>query len=106
MISASVQREQPVRWGNLFARVNVSWNDRYSTSFSADSRLIEEPRFEMGLRLGARINERYEYVLSVDNLLDEKLAQIDAPLNLFNDASYQSFLLEPRTYGVTLRIRL
>ena len=106
MISASLQREQPVSWGNLFARVNVSWNDRYSTSFSADPRLIQKPRFDVGLRLGARISERYEYVLWVDNLLDEKLAQIDAPLNLFNDASYQSFLSEPRTYGLTLRIRL
>ena len=106
MISASLQREQPVSWGNLFARIDASWNDRYSTSFSADPRLVQKPRFDMGLRLGARISERYEYVLWVDNLLDEKLAQIDAPLNLFNDASYQSFLSEPRTYGLTLRIRL
>ena len=59
------------------------------------------------MRLGARIGERYECVLWVDNLLDENTnAQIDAALNLFNDASYQSFMSAPRTYGVTLRIRL
>jgi len=26
-------------------------------------------------------------------------------LNLFNDASYQSFMAAPRTYGVTVRMR-
>ena len=106
MINAAVQHEQSVSWGELFARIDVSWNDQYNTSYSADPRLIQEPRFDVGMRLGARISERYECVLWVDNLLDEKLTQIDAVLNLFNDASYQSFMSAPRTYGVTLRIRL
>jgi hypothetical protein len=26
-------------------------------------------------------------------------------LNLFNDASYQSYFAEPRSYGATLRVR-
>jgi hypothetical protein len=106
MVNASLQHEQPVNWGTLFARIDVSWNDQYNTSFSADPRLIQKSRFDIGLRLGARISERYEWVLWVENLLDEKIAQIDGPLNLFNDTSYQSFLSEPRTYGLTVRIRL
>ncbi len=106
MINASVQHERPVSWGKLFGRLDVSWNDQYNTSFSADPRLIQEPRFDVGMRFGARIGERYECVLWVDNLLDETLTQIDAALNLFDDASYQSYMSAPRTYGVTLRIRL
>jgi iron complex outermembrane recepter protein len=106
MVNASLQRERPVSWGSLFARIDASWNDQYNTSASADPRLVQKPRFDIGVRLGASISERYECVLWVDNLLDEKLAQIDAVLNLFNDASYQSFMSPPRTYGVTLRMRL
>jgi hypothetical protein len=106
MISASVQHEQPVNRGDLFARIDVAWNDRYNTSFSADPRLIQDSRFDVGIRLGARFGERYECVAWIDNLLDETLTQIDAPLNLFNDASFQSFMSSPRTYGLTLRIRL
>ncbi len=106
MITAAVQHEQPVSWGELFARIDVSWNDEYNTSFSADPRLIQKPRFDVGMRLGATINERYECVLWVDNLLDEKLTQIDAALNLFDDASYQSYMSAPRTYGVTFRVQL
>ncbi len=106
MINASLQRENPVSWGKLFARIDATWNDQYNTSFSADPRLTQEPRFDVGMRLGATIGEQYECVLWVDNVLDEKLAQIDALLNLFNDASYQSFMSAPRTYSATLRIRL
>ncbi len=106
MVNASVQHERSVSWGKLFGRLDVSWNDQYDTSYSADPRLIQEPRFNVEMRVGARIGERYECALWVDNLLDEKLTQIDSVLNLFNDASYQSFMSAPRTYGVTLRIRL
>jgi hypothetical protein len=58
------------------------------------------------MRFGARIGERYEWAIWADNVLDERLTQIDAVLNFFNDASYQSFMSAPRTYGVTLRMYL
>jgi iron complex outermembrane receptor protein len=106
MINASLQHEQPVSWGALFARINVSWNDQYNTSYSADPRLIQKSSFDVGVRFGARIGERYECAIWADNLLDVKLTQIDTVLNFFNDASYQSFMSAPRTYGVTLRMYL
>jgi iron complex outermembrane receptor protein len=105
-ISASLHHERPKSWGNLYGRIDMSWNDQYNTSYSADPRLIQKSAFDVGLRIGAMIGERYESVLWVDNLLDENLIHSDAVLNLFNDASYQSFMSAPRTYGVTLRIRL
>jgi iron complex outermembrane receptor protein len=106
MINASVQHAQPVNWGSLSARIDVAWNDQYNTSFSADPRLIQRSRFDVGVRVGAKFGDRYECVLWVDNLLDEAVTQIDAPLNLFNDTSYQSFMAAPRTYGLTLRVHL
>ncbi len=106
MINASMQHELPASWGVLVARIDVAWNDQYNTSYSADPRLIQKPRFDVGMRLDARIGERYQCALWVQNLLDEKLAQIDTVLNFFNDASYQTFMSAPRTFGVTLQIHL
>jgi iron complex outermembrane receptor protein len=95
----------PVRWGELLARVDWSWTDRYNTSFSADPRLIQDAYSEIGVRLSARIGESYEVIGWVENMLDAQVTYVDAVLNLFNDASYQSFMAVPRSYGVTMRVR-
>jgi hypothetical protein len=39
------------------------------------------------------------------NLLNENVVQITGLLNFFNDASWQSFFGEPRSYGLTMRAR-
>lgn len=97
--------EHPVSWGELYARIDWSWLDRYNTSFSADPRLVQKEHSDVGLRIGARIGTSYEIVLWGENLLDEDVTVIDAVLSLFNDASYQSFMAQPRRYGATLRLR-
>jgi iron complex outermembrane recepter protein len=95
----------PVRTGEIFARVDWSWTDDYNTSFSADPRLVQKAYSDVGLRLGARVAGSYEVVLWGDNLLGETVSYVDGVLNLFNDASYQSFLAVARSYGVTVRAR-
>ncbi|HKE93325.1 MAG TPA: TonB-dependent receptor [Povalibacter sp.] len=104
-VTVGVQHTRPVSWGELSARLDWSWTDTYNTSFSADPRLQQGSWHAIDVRLGAGIGDRYEIVLWGDNLLDEKVTYIDSVLNLFNDASYQSYLGEPRTYGLTLRAR-
>jgi iron complex outermembrane receptor protein len=101
-----LQYEAPATWGGLFARLDWSWTDAYNTSFSADPRLVQPASDSVGLRAGTRIGESCELVFWGANLLDEKVSYMDAVLNLFNDASYQSYLAQPRTWGVTIRIRL
>ena len=83
--SASLQHERRVSWGKLFARIGVSWNDQYNTSFSADPRLIQEPRL-MSECVSARgsasdTNARFGWITCLT-----ELTQIDSALNLFNDA--------------------
>ncbi len=99
-----LQYQRPLSWGELYARLDWSWTDRYNTSFSADPRLVQDAYSDIALRLGMRLAPAYELVLWGQNLLDEDVTYIDAVLNLFNDSSYQSFMTEPRSYGVTLRV--
>jgi iron complex outermembrane receptor protein len=97
--------EHDVSGAELYARLDWSWTDRYNTSFSADPRLVQNDYSDVALRIGGRIGSRYEVVLWAENLLDEDVTVIDAVLNLFNDASYHSFMAQPRRYGATVRVR-
>jgi iron complex outermembrane receptor protein len=95
----------PVSWGSVSGRLDWSWTDRYHTTFSADPRAMQDAYHDLGVRLAARIGETYELTLWGRNLLNENAVQITGLLNFFNDASWQSFLDEPRSYGLTLRAR-
>ncbi len=99
-----LQYRRPASWGELYARIDWSWTDRYNTSFSADPRLVQDAYSDLGLRIGMRLGAGYELVLWGENLLDEDVTVLDAVLNLFNDSSYQSFMTDPRSYGLTLRV--
>lgn len=92
-----------VSWGNVYTRADWSWSDDYNTSFSADPRLVQGSYTWVNMRVGTHW-ERYEFVLWVDNLLDEDVVNIDPQLNMFgNDPSYQTFRQPPRSWGLTLR---
>jgi iron complex outermembrane recepter protein len=100
-----LQHTVPTSWGTVFGRVDWSWSDRYFTTFSLDPRLVQQNAHEVGLRLGTRIDDAYEIILWGRNLLGEDIVEIASTLNFFNDTSWQSFMGEPRSYGVTLRAR-
>jgi outer membrane receptor for ferric coprogen and ferric-rhodotorulic acid len=95
--------ERPVSWGDAYARVDWSWTDEYNTSFSADPRLVQDSYSWVNARIGTRWNS-LEFVLWGDNLTDEDVVSVDAVANIYaGDGSYQSFMMPPRSYGVTLR---
>lgn len=96
---------RPMGWGGLSARVDWSWTGDYNTSFSADPRLTQPAHDIVSVRAGAQIGKACEVTLWGDNLLGETVSHFDALLNLFNDASYQSYLSPPRSYGLTFRFR-
>jgi iron complex outermembrane recepter protein len=100
-----VEYVAPIKRGEYFVRLDWAWTDRYNTSFSADLGLVQDAYSDVGLRFGARLGESLELVLWGENLLDEEVSYIDAVLNFFNDASFQSYLGEARSYGATLRVR-
>ena len=57
------------------------------------------------MRLSLRLNGAVELEIAGENLLDETVVYFDSVLNFFNDASYHSFLGEPRRFALTLRAR-
>jgi outer membrane receptor protein involved in Fe transport len=99
-----LQYDQPVSWGDLFARADWSWTSEYNTSFSADPRLKQEAYDWISLRAGTRWSN-YELAFWADNVTNETVANLDAVLTLYaGDGSYQSLLQPPRSYGVTFKV--
>jgi iron complex outermembrane receptor protein len=86
-------------------RLDWAWTDRYSTSFSADPRLVQPAWHDLALRIGVRLTPSVDLILAGENLLDETVVYYDSVLNFFNDSSFQSFLAVPRRYTLTLRTR-
>ncbi len=97
--------ELPRSWGRFLARADWSWTDDYNTSFSADPRLTQGAYSLVSARIGVKMKNT-ELTLWGNNLLNETVSYFDSLLNLFNDASFQSYLAPPRSYGITLRLRL
>jgi outer membrane receptor protein involved in Fe transport len=100
-----LQHSRPMSWGRLYGRLDWTWTDRRQTSFSADPDAVQDANHDVGARISLSVGESYELTLWGRNLLDENVVQITALLNFFNDASSQSFLGAPRSYGLTLRAR-
>ena len=94
---------RPMEWGGFSALVDWSWTDEYNTSFSADPRLTQSSYSIVSVRAGVQIGRACEVTVWGDNLLGETVSDFDSLLNLFNDASYQSYLAPPRSYGLTVR---
>jgi outer membrane receptor protein involved in Fe transport len=103
-VSLAFEDRVPMSFGDLFGRLSGDWTQRYNTSFSADPRLTQDPYTWVNLRLGADIG-RTQITFWVENLLDKRVGNVDALLNLFsNDPSTQTFMQPPRSYGITLRM--
>ena len=99
-----LQYDQPVSWGDMFARADWSWTSQYNTSFSADPRLKQDAYDWINLRAGTRWNN-YELVFWADNVTNATVVNFDAVVTLYaGDGSYQSLLQAPRSYGVTFRM--
>ena len=102
----SLMYEDAVSWGEYYLRGNWSWTDEYNTSFSADPRLVQDSYSWITLRAGTRW-DNYELVAWVDNATDEDVATLDAVPNILaleGDGSVQSYLMPPRSYGLTFRV--
>jgi outer membrane receptor protein involved in Fe transport len=105
-VQVGAERDFTVGSVAMNARLDWSWTDRYNTSFSADPRLVQPAFHEVGLRLTFQLGAAVTLTLAGENLLDEEIVYFDSLLNFFNDASYQSFLDDPRRYSLTLRASL
>jgi len=104
-ISMGLEYRTPVSFGQLFARVDADWTSRYNTSFSADPRLTQDPYTWLRARIGSEFG-RMQVILWGDNLLNQRVSDLDTLLNVFShDPSTQTFMQPPRSYGVTVRAK-
>lgn len=93
-------------WGTYYLGGNVAYTDDYKTTQSAHPDLEQDDYFWLTLRAGARW-DRYEVVAWMDNATNEEVVTFAAPLSLVDslgDQSFQTFLLAPRSYGLTFRV--
>ncbi|EED31148.1 TonB-dependent receptor [gamma proteobacterium NOR5-3] len=98
--------EDDVSWGTYYLGGNVAYTDDYKTTQSAHPDLEQDDYFWLTLRAGARW-DRYEVVAWMDNATNEEVVTFAAPLSLVDslgDQSFQTFLLAPRSYGLTFRV--
>jgi hypothetical protein len=98
--------EDNTSWGDYYIRGNWSWTDEYNTTFSADPNWTQDSYSWLTFRVGTRW-DAYELVAWVDNATDEEVVTLDAVPNIFaveQDASVQSYMMAPRSYGLTFRV--
>jgi iron complex outermembrane receptor protein len=103
--SASVTYQQPI--GNLMGRANLG--AKYSSSYNTGSDLAPVKAQQGYVVTNGRVSlgsadDRWAVELWAQNMLDQKYYQVayDAP---FQAGSFDAFLGQPRTYGVTLRAK-
>jgi iron complex outermembrane recepter protein len=102
-LSANLSYRKPVAIGAVFARIDATWTGRYDTSFSADPRLTQDPYTWLNARIGVDFGST-QLALWGKNLLNSRVANYDALLNLFSsDPSTQTYLQPPRSIGIMVR---
>ncbi|WP_295877866.1 TonB-dependent receptor [uncultured Zhongshania sp.] len=110
--SLIAQWTQPLFEGDFYARMSYQYTGDNLPSSDRDPRHMQDPYFLLDGRLGWR-NDSFDIVLWGKNLTDETYlvqagpgnttATVDAYTNA-SEGSYQTFIGEPRTAGVTLRL--
>lgn len=101
--AANVDYARPVAIGEIYARIDWTWVDRYYTNASLDPRHVQPSYHLINLRSGLRVGG-FDVSAWLHNAGDETVVMQDGPTNLFaGDPAYARFLGSPRSYGVTLR---
>lgn len=106
--------DQPLWSGDLYTRFDSSYKDTANQSPDLDPRHYQDAYFLNNFRLGWR-NANYDIAAWVNNLSDETYSTFQGPANVAASVdatvgspvgSYQNYLGQPRTYGVTFRMTL
>jgi iron complex outermembrane receptor protein len=99
-----LQYDTDLAGGTLSLRADWSWTDAYNTNFAGDPRLRQAAYHWLNLRAGLA-RGAFEVIFWMENAGNETVVNYDAVMTLYaGDASYQSFLQAPRSFGLTLRV--
>lgn len=109
--NVALQWEQPLGSGDIYSRLDVRFTGEANYSSELDPRHEEDAITTTNFRLGWR-SARFDVAAWVKNLSDETVYVQHAAANVATavdvavgspEGTYQTYLGEPRTYGVTLR---
>jgi outer membrane receptor protein involved in Fe transport len=100
-----VQYKHPVPVGELYSRVDWTWQSSMLANTNLDPRSRQPAYSLVNLRLGMKADNGLDVSLWANNVSDTTYTQADYVSNLFgaNDPAFQRYLGRPREYGVTLR---
>jgi len=102
--SAAIAYEHGTDFGDIYGRVDWSWQSSLETNTNLDPRHTQNSYSLVNLRLGVRTDSNWDVSLWMHNVADETHVMQTAVHNIFgNDPAYQTFLGEPREFGITVR---
>lgn len=102
---AGVQYGRPLPIGDLYSRVDWTWQSSMLADTNLDPRSLQSEYSIVNLRLGVKFSNGLDVSLWGNNVFNTTYSQADYVSNLFgaNDPAYQRYLGRPREYGVTVK---
>jgi iron complex outermembrane recepter protein len=103
--NVGVQYHQPVPVGELYGRVDWTWQSSMLADTNLDPRSLQSAYSIVNLRLGLKTDHGTDISVWANNVANTTYSQADYVSNLFgaNDPAFQRYLGRPREYGVTVR---
>lgn len=103
--NVGVQYKHPVPIGQLYSRVDWTWQSSMLANTNLDPRSLQEAYSLVNLHLGVKLDHGTDVSLWGNNIFNTTYTQADYVSNLFgaNDPAFQRYLGRPREYGVTVR---
>jgi outer membrane receptor protein involved in Fe transport len=100
-----VQYRHPVPVGELYSRVDWTWQSSMLANTNLDPRSRQAAYSLVNLRLGLQADGGFDVSLWANNVTNTTYSQADYVSNLFgaNDPAFQRFLGRAREYGVTMK---
>jgi iron complex outermembrane receptor protein len=102
---ASLQYTHPLTIGQLYSRVDWTWQSSMLADTNLDPRSLQSDYSLVNLRVGVKTDRGLDVSLWGNNVFNTTYSQADYVSNLFgaNDPAYQRYLGRPAEYGVTLK---
>jgi iron complex outermembrane receptor protein len=100
-----VQYRHPVPVGQLYSRVDWTWQSSMLANTNLDPRSLQPSYSLVNLRLGVKMDNGVDAAIWTNNVANTTYSQADYVSNLFgaNDPAFQRYLGRPREFGVTVR---
>ena len=102
---ASLQYTYPLTIGQLYSRVDWTWQSSMLADTNLDPRSLQSDYSLVNLRVGVKTHRGLDVSVWGNNVFNTTYSQADYVSNLFgsNDPAFQRYLGRPAEYGVTMK---